>query len=56
MTEHDKIEHTLPNGDVLVHDATRIRPEVDEAFRKVREDLARGAEETYRELREAAAA
>lgn len=56
MTEHDKIEHTLPNGDVLVQDSTRVRPEVDAAFRKVEEDFAREAETTYRELREAAAA
>lgn len=56
MTKHDKIEHPLPNGDVIVHDATHIRPEVDEAFRKVREDLQRGARKTYAELREAASA
>lgn len=56
MTEHDKIEHELPNGDVLVEDSTRVRPEVDDAFREVEEEMAREAEKMYRSLREAAAA
>lgn len=56
MTEHDKIQHELPNGDVLIQDSTRTRPEVEKAFRKVEEDFEREAREAYRELREAAAA
>ena len=56
VTEHDKIEHPLPNGDVLIQDSTRTRPEVEEAFRKVEEDFERTAEQAYRELREAGAA
>lgn len=56
MTEHDKIEHELPNGDILVRDSTRTRPEVEEAFRLVDEESERQARETYRELRESAAA
>lgn len=54
MTEHDKIQHPLPNGDVLVQDSTRRRPEVDEAFREVEADLERAAREIYETLREAA--
>lgn len=56
MTEHDKIEHALPNGDVLIQDSTRTRPEVEEAFSKVEEAFERDAKQAYRELREAAAA
>lgn len=56
MTEHDKIEHPLPNGDVLIQDSTRTRPEVDEAFRKVEETFEQDAKQAYRELRDAAAA
>jgi hypothetical protein len=56
MTEHDKIEHPLPNGDVLIQDSTRIRPDVDAAFREIEEAFERDAEQAYRELREAAAA
>lgn len=56
MTEHDKIEHPLPNGDVLIQDSTRTRPEVEKAFRKVEVDFERKAEQAYRELREAATA
>lgn len=54
MTEHGKIEHELPNGDVLVHDSTRKREDVDEAFRAVEEQFAREAHELYAQLREAA--
>jgi SepF-like predicted cell division protein (DUF552 family) len=56
MTEHGKIEHTLPNGDILIVDSTRIDPEVQEAFAKVKQDLREEAREAYRQLREAAAA
>ena len=56
MTEHDKTEHPLPNGDVLIQDSTRTRPDVEAAFNKVEVDLKREAEQAYRELREAAAA
>lgn len=54
MSEHDKIEHELPNGDVLVQDSTRRRPEVDEAFREVEQEFEREAREIYERLREAA--
>lgn len=56
MTKHDKIEHELPNGDVLIMDATDIRPEVEAAFEKLKTALDREADETYRQLREQAAA
>ena len=56
MTEHDKIEHTLPNGDILIVDSTRVDREVQEAFEKVKEDLRQHARDTYRQLREAATA
>lgn len=54
MTEHDKIQHSLPNGDVLIQDSTRTRPDVEAAFRKVEEDFKRQAAEAYRGLRKAA--
>jgi hypothetical protein len=54
MTEHDKIELELPNGEVLVQDSTRRRPEVDEAFGEVEQDFKREAREIYERLREAA--
>ena len=56
MTEHDKIEHTLPNGDILIVDATRIAPEVSEGFERVKADLRRQARATYLRLQQAAAA
>jgi len=56
MTEHDKIEHVLPNGDILIVDSTRVDLEVQEAFAKVKEDLREEARDAYRQLREAAAA
>lgn len=52
MTEHGKIEHTLPNGDILIVDATVIRPEVEEAFAATKAMLDREVDEAYRELRE----
>jgi hypothetical protein len=45
MTEHDKIEHPLPNGDVLIQDSTRTRPDVEAAFRKIEVDFEREAEQ-----------
>jgi hypothetical protein len=56
MTKHEKIEHELPNGDILIVDATETRPEVEEAFDKVDEELQREAREAYEQLRDAAAA
>jgi hypothetical protein len=56
MSEHDKIEHALPNGDILVQDTTRRRADVDAAFSKVEEQLEREAEQAYRRLLDAAAA
>jgi SepF-like predicted cell division protein (DUF552 family) len=53
MTPHEKIEHQLPNGDVLIVDATDIRPEVEEAFRQVDERLKAEARAAYDELQEA---
>jgi hypothetical protein len=50
MMEHGKIEHSLPNGDILVQDSTERRPEVEEAFRRVEDDFERKAKEAYREL------
>lgn len=54
MTEHDKIEHTLPNGDILIVDATRIPPEVTAAFDKVKAELREQARATYLRLQAAA--
>jgi hypothetical protein len=52
MTEHDKIEHTLPNGDILIVDSTRKDPKVTQAFSRVKADLRKQARDTYRRLRE----
>lgn len=54
MTEHDKIEHTLPNGDILIVDATRIPPEVTEGFARVKAELRKQARATYLQLQQAA--
>ena len=54
MTEHEKIEHELPNGDILIVDATRVDPNVEEAFREMTDDLREEARETYERLREPA--
>jgi hypothetical protein len=54
MTEHDKIEHQLPNGDVLIVDATRKDPRVEAAFEALREDLRESARQAYAHLTEAA--
>jgi hypothetical protein len=56
MIEHGKIEHHLPNGDILVQDSTHQRPEVEEAFRKVEDEFERKAKEAYEELQRPAAA
>jgi hypothetical protein len=56
MTEHDKIEHELPNGDILIVDSTRKDPQVTEAFSKAKEELRQQARETYQRLRQSAAA
>jgi SepF-like predicted cell division protein (DUF552 family) len=53
MTPHEKIEHELPNGDVLIVDATEIRPEVEEAFREVEERLQEEARAAYEEMQTA---
>ena len=50
MTEHDKVEHELPNGDLLVQDSTKSRPEVEETFRKAEEAVERIAREGYEQL------
>ena len=52
MTEHDKIEHRLPNGDILIVDSTRVDPSVKRAFDKVKSDLRKEAQDAYRQLRE----
>jgi hypothetical protein len=52
MTEHDKIEHTLPNGDTLVIDSTRENAAVEQAFSKARHDLREQARDTYRRLQQ----
>jgi SepF-like predicted cell division protein (DUF552 family) len=51
MTEHGKIEHTLPNGDILIVDSTRVDPEVQAAFDEVKADLREAARDAYRRLR-----
>jgi SepF-like predicted cell division protein (DUF552 family) len=56
MTEHDKIEHTLPNGDILIVDSTRVDPEVTKTFEKVKKDLRNEARAAYKQLREQRAA
>lgn len=54
MTEHDKIEHTLPNGDILIVDSTRKDPKVTRAFSRAKSDLRKQARETYQRLRQQA--
>jgi hypothetical protein len=56
MTEHDKIEHTLPNGDILIVDSTIVDKNVVEVFDKLKQDLRDDAREAYRRLRDAGAA
>lgn len=56
MTEHDKIEHKLPNGDILVIDSTRVDPDVEHAFDRAKKDLRKEARAAYRRLRESRAA
>jgi SepF-like predicted cell division protein (DUF552 family) len=56
MTEHDKVEHRLPNGDILMVDSTRVDPEVVETFDRVKAELREEARDAYRELREASTA
>jgi len=51
MTEHDKIEHTLPNGDILIVDSTVVDKKVSEAFDKLKQDLRDDARNAYRRLR-----
>ena len=44
-TEHPKIEHRLPNGDVLIIATTKRDPEVDAVFdaavKEARQDIRR---------------
>jgi hypothetical protein len=47
MTKHHGYEHELPNGDILIVEATDIRPEVDAAFRQIASDIDRWAREAY---------
>jgi hypothetical protein len=54
MTEHDKIQHRLPDGDILIVDSTRTDPQVTLAFTKAKEDLREQARATYKRLRESA--
>lgn len=54
MTEHDKIEHVLPNGDTLIVDSTVKDPRVEEAFKPVREQLRVEARRAYERLQQAA--
>jgi hypothetical protein len=54
MPEHDGFEHELPNGDILIVDATVTDPRVIEAFAVVKQSLREKAERTYAELRAAA--
>jgi SepF-like predicted cell division protein (DUF552 family) len=53
MTEHDKVEHVLPNGDILIVDSTRVNPEVSRGFDKVKQELREEARAAYRQLRRA---
>jgi len=50
MNGHGKVEHRLPNGDVLVHDSTERRPEVDAAFKEVNAALKESAAATFRDI------
>lgn len=54
MTEHDKVEHVLPNGDILIVDATRVDPAIREAFDQVKADLREEVRDAYRQLSQAA--
>jgi hypothetical protein len=50
MTKHDKIEHALPNGDILIVDSTRDEQRVSRAFSAAKADLRKQARDTYRSL------
>ena len=56
MTEHGKIEHVLPNGDILIVDSTLVDDKVAETFDRVKDDLRDKAREAYRVLRDEPAA
>jgi hypothetical protein len=54
MTEHDGYEHELPNGDILIVDATVKDERVEQAFAAIREDLRERARRAYERLQQAA--
>ncbi len=54
MTERDKIQHQLPNGDVLIQDTNRTRPEVEQVFAKVEQDAAQRARLAFAALKQPA--
>jgi hypothetical protein len=56
MNEHDKIEHRLPNGDILIVDSTRVDAEVQAMFASVKADLQHEARDAYRRLQDQRAA
>lgn len=56
MAEHDKVEHQLPNGDILIVDSTRVDDETAAAFDALRKSLRDDARKAYRKLRATAKA
>ena len=56
MTKHDKIEHKLPNGDILIVDSTQDDHRTEQAFSVAKADLRKQARETYRRLQQSVAA
>lgn len=52
MTEHDKVEHVLPNGDILIVESTRVDEQVTTAFETVRQGLRDEAREAFQRLRD----
>jgi hypothetical protein len=54
MTEHDRYEHELPNGDILIVESTVKDERVDKAFAALRDELREKARSAYERLQQAA--
>ena len=54
VAEHDKVEHPLPNGDILIVDSNRVDDETVAAFDALRKSLRDDARKAYLKLRAAA--
>lgn len=54
MTERDRHEHGLPNGDILIVESTVKDERVDKAFAAPRDELREKARRAYERLQHAA--